>query len=104
MIPFKMINLDKPRRLRFGMEAILEFQQLTGVKLMAMDHSPETYVKALWVMLRQDDPDLTLKDTCRLVDDYCERITDAIIVVDEVLDNVFPKVEPDPNVQTPTAK
>ena len=103
MIPFVMINLDKPRRLRFGMSAMLEFEQLTGLKLMELSVTPETYAKVLWVMLKQDDPDITLKQTAELVDDYAESVVDVIQIVDGLMDSVFPKVK-DPNAKAPAAQ
>jgi hypothetical protein len=100
-IPFEMITLDKPRRLRFGMGAIIEFEKVTGMKLMEIDGSPDTYIKLLWYMLQADEPSLTLKDVCNLVDDYANSIGEVMLLVDKVMDEIFPKVEPDPNAQTP---
>lgn len=103
-IPFEIINLDKPRRLRFGAGAIIEFEKTTGIKLRAMDNSPDMYFKALWVMLKQDEPTLTLADVCQLVDDYADNVGEVILLIDKVLSEVFPEVPQDPNLQTPTKK
>ena len=56
-IPFIMINLDRPRKLRFGMGAMVEFEQLTGIKLMELNDemSMDVCSKILWIMLKQED-------------------------------------------------
>jgi hypothetical protein len=72
MIPFVMLSLDCPRKLRFGMGAVCEFQDLTGIPLMQLDEEMgvEMALKATWVMLRQEIPDLSWEDACRLIDNY----------------------------------
>lgn len=82
-IQFLTVNWDKPRRLRFGMGAMVEYEQITGEKLSALnqDLSYDTCAKILWVMLKQDDNDLTLKDVCNLVDEYGDNISDVIDLV-----------------------
>lgn len=71
-IPYVEIMLEKPRKLRFGMGAVLEFEQLTSIKLMEVSKniSPEAVIKIAWVMFKQEDKDLTLEETARLVDEY----------------------------------
>lgn len=84
MIPFVVIELDRPRKLRFGMGATVEFEQLTGIKLQELDLSAisgELCAKLLWVMLRQEDPELTFKGACDLVDEYAK---DMLTVIESV--------------------
>ncbi len=90
-IPFLMINLDKPRKLRFGMGAMVEFEQLTGIKLASLNEemSMETCAKIIWVMLRQEDKDLTLEDTCKLIDDYAENIEDITTAATDAITIAF---------------
>ena len=104
-IPFVMIDLDKPRRLRFGMGAMVEFEQVTGTKLMDIDGplSVEATCQALWVMLRQDDPELTFDGVCRLVDDNASGITEVISKTAEAISAALGGGE-SPNAKTPTAK
>ena len=93
-IPFKIIELDRPYKLRFGMGAMMEFEQITGLKLTSLesDELDATIVgKILWVMLRQDDENLTEKDVYKLVDEYApslsyvlETVGDAIRIAFEV--------------------
>lgn len=82
-IPFVIIELDRPRKLRFGMAATLEFQDVAGCTLQDIGESMglELAAKALWVMLKQDDPELTLKDTYRLVDEYAPNL---VYVTDKI--------------------
>jgi hypothetical protein len=86
-IPFVMINLDKPRKLRFGMGAMVQFEQLTGIKLMSLDDemSFDVMAKMLWVMLRQEEPDLTLEQVCDLVDEHADSVMDVTNAVSEAL-------------------
>jgi len=91
-IPFVTIELDKPRRLRFGMGAMIEMEQLTGIKIVEMDETAitgETCAKILWIMLKQDDDALTLKDTCHLIDEYGSSLTEVIEKVAEAIRIAF---------------
>lgn len=101
MIPFITINLDKPRRLRFGMGAMVEFEQLTGLKITALDDEMgmETLSKLLWVSLKQEDKDLTLQKTCEIIDDYADSMTDVMEAVTNALKAAFP--DKSPNVEPP---
>ena len=106
MIPFVTIELDKPRRLRFGMAAMVEFEQLTGKKLLELDDdlSFETTAQALWVMLRQDEPELTFAGACALIDDHAESLTDVIQTVVRAIQAAFPDSKKSKNVKAPTAR
>lgn len=74
-----MINLDKPRRLRFGMGAMVAFEQITGKMLQSIetDETYETTAQILWIMLMQDDPELTFVDTCKLVDENADSLDEV---------------------------
>lgn len=86
-IPFIEIELDKPRKLRFGLSAMVSFEQLTGKKLMEIEEemSLETISQMLWCMLKQDDPELTLESTCILIDEYADSITTVTDAVTRAL-------------------
>lgn len=75
-IPFKMIDLDKPRKLRFTTGAMIEFEDLTKIKLTELDTniSITTLIKLLWVMLKQEEPNLTQKQVQNLVDEYTDDV------------------------------
>ena len=90
-IPFVMINLDKPYKLKFGMGAQVEFEQLTGIKVMSIQDeiSVELCAKMLWVMLKQEDKEITLEKTCQLVDEYANNMTDVIQTVSKAIEAAF---------------
>lgn len=77
---FVMLELDRPYKLRFGMGAVLEYQELTGTTLeqLESERTLEMLVMALWVMLRQDLPDLSWNDARELVDEHAADL-DTII-------------------------
>ena len=102
-IPFIMINLDKPRKLRFGMGAMVEFEQLTGIKLMELNDemSMDVCSKILWIMLKQEDKELTLEKTCELIDEYAESITEVITAITKAIEAAFQKETTHPNVKPP---
>lgn len=91
-IPFVEVMLDKPRKLRFGMGAVLEFEQLTNLKLMEVSENvgPEIAVKIAWVMFRQEDKELTLEKTAELIDEYYDgNIYDFITGISEAINIAF---------------
>ena len=106
MIPFVTINLDHPRQIRFGMGAQIEFEQLTKIKLGALakelenELSMETIAKALWVMLRQEDKELTLETVCNLVDENADNLTDITQAVSEAITAAW-EVKNRPNAPMP---
>lgn len=75
-IPFITIELDRPRKLRMGLGAMVEFEQVTGMKLTELDDDMSITVlaKLLWIMLKQDDAELTFEDCLKLVDDNSSNI------------------------------
>ena len=98
-IPFVMINLDRPYKLRFGMGAMVEFEQLTNIKLMDIsdEMSVDAAAKLLWVMLRQEDPGLGLKQVCDLVDEHADSITDVMNTITTAIEAAFNSGETAPN-------
>jgi hypothetical protein len=102
-IPFIMIDLDRPRKLRFGMGAMVEFEQLTGIKLMELNDemSMDVCSKILWIMLKQEDKELTLEKTCELIDEYAESITDVITAITKSIEAAFQKESSRPNAIPP---
>lgn len=92
MIPFVMIELDKPRKLRFGMSAVVEFEQITGIKITDLDEesmSGSLCAKLLWIMLKQDDPAIGLPDVCKLIDDNCDSLVTVMEKVGEAIRAAF---------------
>jgi len=94
-ISFKMIDLDRPRKLQLGFGVIAEYEQLTGKKIadIKQDSSLSDLMELLWVMLRRDDKELTLEQAVQLVDDYGNDITTIMTTIWEVIGSGF--VRPD---------
>ena len=106
MIPFVTINLDKPRRLRFGYLAIQQFEAETGIKIEEVGSRLdfETATKAIWIMLRLDEPELTLEETKRLIDEEGDdmSLADVCDLAGEAITLAFKRKE-NPN-KHPAAK
>ena len=104
-IPFITITLDRPRRLRFGMQAMVAFEQETGIRLTSLDDelSVATVAKILWVMLRQDEPTLTFEQVCALVDEHTDNLTDVMTAVTTAVQAAFGTGDDHPNAAAPAA-
>ena len=75
-IPFVTIELDKPRRLRFGMGAQVEFEQISGKTIAELGDelsrgsvSAKTIAELLFVMLKREDNELTRDAFYDLIDE-----------------------------------
>lgn len=100
-IPFQMITLDKPRKLRLGMREAIEYEKAFGVmiaRLLVTGIDVTNAARLLWIMFKQDDPELTLDQTITLVDEHSENID---VVIGKVLDAVITAfgAKSDPNAQ-----
>ena len=105
MIPFTTITLDRPRRLRFGMLAMVAFEQETGIRLTSLDDelSVATVAKILWVMLRQDEPTLTFEQVCTLVDEHTDNLAEVMTAVTTAIQAAFGSGDDRPNAAAPAA-
>lgn len=77
MIPFITIELDKPRNLRFGMGAQVEFEQLSGKTIAELGDelsrgsvSAKAIAELLFVMLKREDNELTREALYALIDEH----------------------------------
>ena len=106
MIPFVVLNLDVPRKLRFGMGAMVEFEQSTGTKVRELDESltMQQAAQLLWAMLRQDNPEITMAESNRLVDEYAKDVNEVIEKVAEAITVAFNGEAERPNAPAPTHK
>jgi hypothetical protein len=104
-IPFKTIELGgKIYKLRFGMAAMLEMEQVTDIQLTELDEnmSMTTIIKILWIMLKQEEDALTLKDTAVLIDEnYDGNVVDLIKIIVDAVRLALPKPT---NPKKPTVK
>jgi molybdenum cofactor biosynthesis enzyme len=105
-IPFVTIELDRPRKLRFTMGAMMEFEEITGIKLMDLEDELSFTVaaKAMWVMLKQEDKDLTLEEMKNIIDEYADNLTYIIEKTTQAIRAAFQNKRKSPNAQTPAAK
>jgi hypothetical protein len=120
-IPFVIFNLDEPRKLRLGMGAMVEFEQVTGVSLLelaAQEHicpecgykweensmTIEIACKLLWIMLKQENKSLTFEKSCDLIDNYAESVTEVITKVTEAVNIAFLGEKKPKNAKKPTTK
>jgi len=102
-IPFKIIELDKPRKLRFTTGAMVEFEDLTKTKLTELDTSVSItiLIKLLWVMLKQEEPGLTQEQVQNLIDEYSD---DVKSIIEEAIEAVQMAFGENKNPKRPTAK
>lgn len=105
MIPFVMINLDRPRKLRFGMSAMMQYEQMTGLKIadLSDEISFDACGKLLWVMLSQEDPELTLQKVIELVDENADNLTEIVKLTSGAVRAAFGNGEKSKNAPTLTA-
>jgi hypothetical protein len=93
---------DKTYQLRFNFQAMCDFEDITGLMLIKNDYSTKTTIKKLWVMMKQQEPDLTYEQVVKLIDDHPKGMN---YVIDKTLDAILAgTVGRDPNAQTPAAK
>lgn len=103
MIPYIEITLDKPRKLRFGMGASLNFERTTGIKLTQIEDemSFDICAKLLHSMLKQEDPELTFEQTVTLVDEHADSLLDVMTAVTGAIEAAFSTGSKSPNDKTP---
>ena len=106
MIPYKMMELDKPRRMRLGMGAMVEFEEITGKSLMNLsDEDLKSMITCkflLWVMLKAEEPTLTPENVMTLVDEHAKNMGYVIEILSEAVELAFGDKEDedeDPNVK-----
>lgn len=109
MKPFVVLDLDKPRKLRFTLSAMVELEDTTDIKLSQLEDgetSAKKITQVLWIMLKQDDPNLTFKQTVKLVDEHAPDMITVINAVNEAVNLAFISKEEkeSPNAKTSSAK
>ena len=106
-IPFTTIELDKPYKVRFGMGAQVQYEQLSGKTIPELGVEMQTGMSVtslnhvLYVMLEKQIEGLTLAKVAELVDDYADlnKITDDIV---KTINAAYPEAQ-DPNEIPPTS-
>lgn len=105
-IPFVTIELDKTRHLRLTQKSVVEYEQITGKRILDMDEvdfdtlNVDRYILA---MLKHEEPDIKLEKVQSLIDDYEGGFVGLMKEAGKAL-NVFlyGKIEA-PNAEKPTA-
>lgn len=75
---YTILELDRPRKLRFGFKAIHLIEQKFGktfYKIDFNDLNSEQLATVLWGAMYQDDNDLTIEKTIELLDEYANHPT-----------------------------
>lgn len=116
-IPFKTITFkiyddsgeikeEKTYKLRFGMGATMEFKELTGMSLSELGDNVSEQVlgQILWVMLKQENQNLTQKDVNKLIDEGFDGTMDDLMdITQQAIESAYPPKDPE-NPKKPTAK
>ena len=77
------VNLDKTRKLSFDFNSLCEFERITGHNLMFETDiltKPSALLlrTMLWCCLRTDDPELTIEEAGRFLNDYPEESLEGL--------------------------
>jgi hypothetical protein len=96
-IPFTTINLDKERKLRFGMRQLIDLEKLLGKPFsrIGFDISMEDITKMLYVGLKWDDSTLTLEKVIDLIDENSEDLSSILEITMEAFNNSLGKPKED---------
>jgi AAA+ superfamily predicted ATPase len=107
-IPYKIITFklrddneeikeEKTYKLRFGMGATMEFKELTGMSLSELGNNVSEQVlgQVLWVMLKQENQNLTQKDVNKLIDEGFDGTMDDLMdLTQEAIQAAYPPKNP----------
>lgn len=107
MIPYKEINLDKPRKVKFNVSALITAETLCGKKGMEIVQDTimfdmNTFIKLLCAGLRHEDKDLTVDKVTGILDTYMEE-NDSITPITDIVTEMYCKAigvkiqKPDPS-------
>lgn len=79
-----------------GLGSIVEYEQITGKKITEIDEEMTITdcAELLWIMLKQEDKDLTLQSTCDLIDEYADNVQMVMEKVTEAITAAFATGEP----------
>lgn len=66
--PFVILELDKPRKFRFTLNHLVEFEEITGISMEDALGNISMIRKILWLGLKDEDSDLTENEVGGFVD------------------------------------
>lgn len=87
MIPFEIIKLDKPRKIRFNISKQIEVEKTTGKKIheLVEDIGLETATEILLIGLRDGSEQLTKQELIKILDGYAESSNYVVDCVSKAL-------------------
>lgn len=88
-------NLDKPRTLRYGMNALAKIEDITGKSLMSLDLNSvgaKDLLAIVYAGLYHEDKDLTIESVGDLIDEYSS-INEVADKVGKALTEAFGKTK-----------
>lgn len=88
-------NLDKPRTLRYGMNALAKIEDITGKSLMSLDLNSvgvKDLLAIVYAGLYHEDKDLTIESVGDLIDEYSS-INEVADKVGKALTEAFGKAK-----------
>jgi hypothetical protein len=87
MKPFVSIYMDRVYRLRLTYSVIFEYEQLTEKMICALSIlDPEDMISLLWIMMRQDRPELTFEAVYKTLSDLDNK-TEIFASISEAIRN-----------------
>ncbi len=103
-IPFVVWELDRPRKLRLGMQGMVFYEMTTGKKIKEIDDDDNmiTLARILHSAMHEEDNTLTFEDTLKLIDDYSD-FQEAKKMVTKVVSAAIGESK-SPNLKTSRAK
>lgn len=97
-----VIELDKPRELRLGHKALKRFSALTGCAMTELDKVTAHYDKLsalIYVMLSEDDPDVTPETADELLD--AAKLSYIVNKASEAIEAAFGDEDAEEDTDTP---
>lgn len=91
MLPFILLNLDRPYKMRLTLGGMILWEQLTKTKfaeMNLMEMSEDDFTRLLWILL-----DTTLDDTARLLKTHGDKIKDIVDAVLKTISNSLSTTE-----------
>lgn len=85
------INLDKPRTLRYGMNALVKIEDITGKSILALDLNKvciKDLLAIIYAGLYHEDKTLTPEKVGDLIDEY-SNLTEVAEKIGEALTSAF---------------
>lgn len=93
--PFVIVQLDKPRKLRFGVNALITVEEMTGKSITEFNFnsiSMKDIRTIIYAGLVHEDKDLTPEIVGNLIDEYSS-VTEISEALGKAMDNTYGKAK-----------